>query len=274
MERETFDSLRVIRRESASEAGCSEVCRTPGGGLLIRLRIREPACQKAYLSAGATAPVRLEQEVLEVLLPYRDGDRMAVWLAKKPTLGQRRDACLALVAQCVADPAAGCVAALAAREENLRFGPASAWLQLLPDWAAWPGGMGPGRAAEAVAGLCRQILTGGTGRARFSRDPPELQLFYARLAGGAYRSWSRLQQDLSALPDACAPWTDTVRSAARRLANRGERFARTAAVVVVALLAGAALLSLAGAYQDWRGEQAEPAWPGIVQIGDQRLTDE
>lgn len=274
MDKTVFDHLRVIRREHESKIGCSEVCEAPGGQLYIRLQIRSNRCQKEYLAGNPPAPVRLDRGILEVLLPYWDGGLSEPWLEQEPSLAQRRNACLSLIAQCVDLQAAPCVTALAARLENLRFtGEQSACLQLLPDWSNWRPDDGTSSDVAAVAALCRHILTDGHSAFQVHRYPNELQLFCAREACEGYQTWGQLQQDLTAIPDELLPLADPYRSRAKRLMIWVKRWIKPAACVAVAILVVVALISLWGAYQDWRSQKTEPAWPGMVSVGDQQLDD-
>lgn len=273
MNKTVFDHLRVIRREHESKIGCSEVCEAPGGQLYVRLQIRNSRCQKEYLASKSPAPVRLDRGILEVLLPYRDGILSEPWLEQEPNLAQRRIACLSLIAQCVDLQAAPCVTALAARLDNLRFGQQSAWLQLLPDWSDWRPDTEPGSEVAAIAALCRHILTDGYSPLQIHQFPRELQLFCARQECGGYQTWGQLQQDLTAIPDELLPLADPYRSRAKLLAAWVRRWIKPAACVAVAILVVAALISLWGAYQDWRSQENEPAWPGMVSVGDQQLDD-
>ena len=162
MDRAAFDGLRVIRREWECDTGCSDVCRTSAGEACIRLQIRDGACQREVLSGGAKSAVRLDGGTLEILLPYRDGAPFDKWLERKPSLGQRRDACLAIVAQCIEEKAAPTVIELSAKAENLRFTEHGAGLQLLPDWGAWRRTAAADTATvQAVAALCAELLTSG-----------------------------------------------------------------------------------------------------------------
>ena len=162
MDRAAFDGLRVIRREWECDTGCSDVCRTSAGEACIRLQIRDGACQREVLSGGAKSAVRLDGGTLEILLPYRDGAPFDKWLERKPSLGQRRDACLAIVAQCIEEKASPTVIELSAKAENLRFTEHGVGLQLLPDWGAWRRTAAADTATvQAVAALCAELLTGG-----------------------------------------------------------------------------------------------------------------
>lgn len=270
MNRAAFDRLRVIRREYESDTGSSDVCQGPAGDTCIRLQIRRTACQKAYLSSGAKAPARLDQGVLEILLPYRDGALVSAWLRQEPDLARRRDACLSMAAHCIAEKTAPCVLALSARMENIRFEGDAAWLQLLPDMSTWRGDMEPACDVASVAALCRELLTAGYSKFQTSQFPLELQMLCARVESGGYQHWSQLQQDLSAIPDALMPLAHPHRSLLRRTWKRARRFWKPAACIIVAVLLVAALLTLAGVYRAWRMEQQD-TWPGITVIGDQEI---
>lgn len=271
MGKAVFDDLRVIRREYEGKNGCSEVCRATNGQLYIRLQIRSRRCQKEYLTSKSPAPVRLVQGILEVLLPYQDGVLIESWLKQEPSLAQRRSACLSLLTQCLDLQTAPSVTSLAARLENLRFMDQSAWLQLLPDWNDWRSEVEPGSDVTAIAALCRHILTDGYSPLQSHQFPRELQLLCTRQECGGYQTWSQLQQDLAAIPDNLLPLAATYRTRARRQIVWIKRWAKPAACIAVALLAVMALISLWGAYQEWRSRNNEPSWPGMVSVGDQQL---
>ncbi len=270
MDRAAFEGLRVIRRVYESRTGCSEVCRTDTGELWVRLRVYSGGCQREVLSGGGREEARLDRGVLELLLPYREGGLYHRWLAEEPGLGQRRDACLSLVAQCVETVAPPIVVALAARTENLRFDGPSVWLQLLPNWGDWQpgGGQDP---VSAVAELCRRILTDGYSALAVRRYPQELRLLCARQEWRGYQSWGQLQRDLAAIPDELIPLGRLYRGLIRRLRAGIRRYAKPAACLVTAALVAVALVSLAGAYLTWRDQQETQTWPGVTAIGDQRL---
>lgn len=274
MDRAAFDGLRVIRREWECDTGSSDVCQTPSGESCIRLQVHDGACQKEILRNGARSAVRLDGGTLEVLLPYRDGAPFHKWLERKPSLGQRRDACLAIVAQCITAEAAPTVIALSARTENLRFTEQGVWLQLLPDWGGWRKGAGTATAAvQAVAALCSELLTSGFSRVQEHLFPVELQLIFARLDSGSYQDWGQLQRDLADIPDDLLQLAHTQRTVLRRTAKIGRKFIKPAAWVVVVALLVVALLSLANSYLDWRNGDNN-TWPGITTIGNQNLQGE
>lgn len=270
MDRTAFEHLQVIRRACENKVGCSEVCRTDTGELWVRLRVRSGDCQREVLSGGGKGQARLDRGVLELLLPYREGGLYERWLDRKPDLGQRRDACLSLVAQCVETVVSPCVITLAARTENLRLDGRQAWLQMLPDWGDWQpgGGQNP---VSGVAELCRRMLTDGYSALAARLYPKELRLLCARQGWGDYVSWSQLQRDLAAIPDRLVPPGQLYRRLIQRLWERAKRYIRPAVCLLTAALVVAALVSLAGAYQTWRSQQEAEAWPGVTAIGDQRL---
>ena len=273
MDKAVFDDLRVLRREYEGKSGCSEVCRDSSGQFYIRLQIRSRRCQKEYLTSKPPAPVRLDRGILEVLLPYQDGGLMGPWLAQEPSLAQRRNACLFLLAQCLDLQVAPSVTMLSARLENLRFTDQSAWLQLLPDWNDWRSDNEPGSEVAAIAALCRHILTDGYSPLQIHQFPRELQLFCARQECGGYQTWSQLQHDLAAIPDYLLPLAASYRSRLRRNVGCVKRWIKPAACIAVIILAVMALFSLWGAYQHQRSQNREPTWPGMVSVGDQQLND-
>lgn len=274
MDRPEFDGLRVVRREWESRAGISDVCAAPDGSSWVCLRLRAQECQRDLLSGCPRVPTRLHRGVLEVLLPCQDGERLCRWQQEQaPTLGQRRDACLSVVAQCIAARLPPCVIALAALPENLRFTPERALLQLLPNWERWSHGLGEPQAVCAVAALCRELLTAPECRLRPRQLPLSVRLLYQRADGCDYLNWGQLQRDLSEIPDAWPGAADQLLSAVRPLAARALRLAKPALCVAAAVLLAAALLSVTERYQAWRIEQ-EQLWPGIRVIGDQILGPE
>lgn len=269
-----FDGLRAVRREYESKAGCSEVCTAADGSRQICLRLLDPVCQREFLMGSPRVPVRLHRGVLEVILPCGEGATLARWLEERnPTPAQRRDACLALVAQCVECRLPPGVIALSARPENLRFSDAGARLLLLPDWSAWRKGMGRPDAVRAVAALCRTLTAPAPGR--FSYDIPvsELALLIRRADGGDYLDWGQLQRDLAALPDTAPDLRSQIISRLRWIRSRMARFIKPILCAIAALLLIAAVLSLTASYLGWRQER-DQLWPGITVIGNQRLGEE
>lgn len=269
-----FEGLRVIRRESESKAGCSEVCAAEDGSLRIRLRILDPVCQQEFLSDGPRTPVRLDRGALEAILPCREGAVLARWLEERdPTPAQCRDACLGLAAQCITCRLPPCVVALSARMENLRFSDTDTWLQMLPDWSEWRKGMGEPEAVRAVAALCRDLAAPVDGR--FSRNllAPEQILLIRRADSGDYLDWGQLQRDLAALPDTVPDLRTRMISRLSRIRSRLRRFIKPVLCAAAALLLIAAALSLTADCLRRRQER-EQLWPGITAIGDQQLGKE
>lgn len=268
-----FDGLRVIRREWESRIGSSDVCAAADGAFWICLRLRAQACQMNFLSGCPHAAVRLRRGILEVLLPYQDGERLCRWEQEQPTLGRRRAACLSIVAQCIAAKLPPCVIALSALPENLRFTPDGALLQMLPNWEHWSDGLGEPEAVCAVAALCRELLT-PPGRRFGRRHPPiPVRLLYQRADGADYLNWGQLQRDLSEIPDVWPSAAHQLLSGAGPLAARALGIAKPALCVAAAVLLAAALLSVTERYQAWQMEQ-EQMWPGVRVIGDQILEPE
>lgn len=267
-----FEGLRVIRRESESRTGCSEVCAAEDGSLRIRLRILDPACQQEFLSDRPRTPVRLDRSALEAILPCREGTAPARWLEERdPTPAQRRDACLALAAQCITCRLPPCVVALSARMENLRFSDTDTWLQMLPDWSEWHKGMGEPEAVRAVAALCRDLTAPVNDR--FSFLAPEQILLIRRADSGDYLDWGQLQRDLAALPDTVPDLRTRMISRLGRIQSRLRRFTRPVLCIAAALLLIAAALSLTANCLG-RHRERERLWPGITTIGDQQLGKE
>ncbi len=268
MDRTAFEGLRVLRREHAARAGDSDICRGQDGLDHIRLRVREDACRRDCLDGGLPACARLEGGALELLYPFESGESLREWLfARDPGLGQRRDMCLSLLAQCMEDDPPPCVLALSARAENLRFSRRGVRLLYLPDWGAWRKGLAPADAVAAVARLCREILTRG--------DPPwpalpvELRLVLLRTQEDGYESWGKLQRDLAALPDAPPTPERAGREVLRGLWNKTRRFQKPLFCALTAAAFALALLSLGAEGLRRRDERAE-LWPGMVAAAGQR----
>jgi len=262
MDRRSFEGLKVLRRAHAANAGNAEVCRGRDGMDLIRLRVREDACQRACLGERAPACVRLERGVLEILYPFRDGASLEEWLfAEGPGLGARRDACLSLLTQCVEDRAPACVLFLSARGENLRFTPRGVRLLYLADWGAWRSGISPADAVEAAAELCREILTRGIPAA--APLPVELRLILRRTQAGDYDGWGKLQRDVAALPDDLPTLDEAGRKLLLELWRRTERLRKPVFCLVTAAALALALLSLTAEGARRRDERAA-LWPGMT----------
>lgn len=268
----SFDNLTVLCRTQTCRAGWTELCRDGSGARLLRLRIRRPAIQKAVLARlPRSAPARLSDGGLEVLLPWREGQTLEEWLyAARPNLALRREMCLSLLAGLIGRPEVPDLVVLSARGENLRFSSRESALQLVPRLTDWQPGLELGDAVQAAALLAREILTHGLSPGERRRAPEELRLILLRCGGGDYRRWETLQRDLAALPDRFPPAGLALRRAAGRLRRTAGRYGGAILRAAAVLLAAAALLSLAGALRTWRYQQ-NSAWPGITAVGGQVL---
>ena len=275
MNRARFDGLRVVQRARECRSGTVELCRGADGTDQIRLRLEKAACQHDILAAlDASIPTRLEQGALEVLLPYQDGASLREWLyERRPGLGQRRDACLSLLAQVIGDRLPACLVAPCATADNLRFSDTGAVLQYLPDLMCWRPGLAEADAVRAVAGLVREVLTSGARGRERSRYPEELRLLCLRADRADYLDWGQLQRDVSALPDTLLPVGAAGRTLWRRVGRLTARLVKPAVCVVAALLLVAAALSLVSAYRGWKNAE-QNAWPGMTPIGNEELRQE
>jgi len=273
MQRARFDGLRTVRVEHESRNGRAELCRGPDGARRIRLCIQAPACQREVLRAlDESIPVRLEGDALELLLPWQEGMPLRQWLyEERPSLGRRRDACLALLGQLVElrgklPPG---LTALALRTENVTVEGDSAALRYLPALKGWEPDGDEGEAVRAAAGVIRGVLTAGLEKPPWGRLPEELRLLCRRQEEGDYGSWGQLQRDVAALPDELPRikpvWAARLRWLQSRLSRHEDRLLG----LLAALLLAAALLSLGSAYLRWRGGEA--VWQGMVQVGGQDL---
>lgn len=273
MGREMFDGLRVLRVEWESENGRAELCLARDSARWVRLRAAPPACQRELLAAlGERAPARLEGGALELLLPWREGVPLGQWLYERcPGLGGRREACLSLLADLLDSGWPPCLTVLSAREENLCFGGQGACLRPLPELARWEPGITERQAVCAAAGLACAVMVRGAGRLQRRFFPAELRALYRRTQERGYVSWGQLQRDVAAIPDRLPTPKEALQAAAKRAGGRLRRWGRRAAPLLTALLAAAALLSLACALREWRESRRPAPWPGIFQIGDQRL---
>ncbi len=274
MDRRAFEDLRVLRREHAARVGDAEVCRGQDGLNRIRLRIWDGACQRDCLKGGLPACARLEGGALELLYPFGDGESLREWLfVREPTLGQRRDACLALLAQCMEDAPPPCVLALSAGAENLRFSKRGARLLYLPDWGVWRKGLTQADAVLAAARLCRDVLTRDAPWHSGRLLPVELRLVLLRTRTGGYRSWGALQRDLAALPDAPPTLERAGRKALRGVQNVFRRLQKPLFCVLVAAAVLLALLSLVAEGLRRRDAKSEP-WPGMTAAAGQEWGEE
>jgi len=262
MDRTAFEGLEVLRLARAAGAGDAEVCRGRDGRKLVRLRVREDACLRDCLNGCLPAAARLERGVLELLYPFGDGASLREWVFERdPGLGERRDACLSLLAQCVEDRVPPCVLALSAREENLRFSPKGVRLLYLADWGAWRGRVQTAEAVGAAARLCREILTRGMPRG--PALPPELELVLRRTEEGDYAGWAKLQRDLAALPGALPTLEQEGRKLLSGLWKKTERVRKPVFCLMTAAALALALLSLAAEGARLRNERAA-LWPGMT----------
>ncbi|MBD5147987.1 MAG: hypothetical protein HDT19_04270 [Oscillibacter sp.] len=272
MRRALFDSLRTLRLERESGNGCVELCREPDGTRWTKLRITAPACQRECLAAlGQSVPVRLENGVLELLLPWREGLSLRQWLYEQnPTLGQRRDACLSLLEQQLSlrGRLPPCLTALAAEPGNLVNDGTGLFLQYIPNFQSWEPDMTEAQAVRALADVIYQVLAAEwDGRGRV---PAEVRLLRLRRSGQSYTNWGQLQRDLAAVPDNPPRAGSILRARARRTLNGLRRVGSILLRVLAVLLFAAALLSLAMAYRQ-RSIERQSAWPGMPQVGDQDL---
>lgn len=270
------DTWSLLVRVWESGKGCSDICRDREGVTWVRLRVRDQACQREYLtsvSARSCAKVRLEQEILEICFPFQDGLSLSAWLrSERPSLGQRRDLCLALLAHCIEDKPAPGILTLAAQTENLRFSQTDAWLLYLPNWEMWQS-FQTADAVRAVSVLCKHILMENVPALPARMLPLELQLICMRTERGDYETWETLQRDLSALPDRLLSLRENIQQLLHTLEQKTQRFRKPATYAVAAVLAGAAIFSLVFAFLSWRQRQRN-LFPGITPIGEQQLIQE
>jgi len=274
MGRTCFDGLYTVRVVHESRAGRAEVCREPDGTRRVRLRVSSPACQREVLSLlDESVPARLEDGVLELLLPWRDGISLRQWRYERaPALGQRRDACLSLLEQLVEEKLPPCLTALAAAPENLVIENTRMSLQYLPDLKGWEPGMEEADAVRAAAAIIYEVLAPEPAPRSRGRLPEELQLLDRRQRERDYTSWGQLQRDVAAIPDELPGIRPIVRSWLSRIQGWSSRYGRYVLRILAAVLLALALLSLVLTYRQWRSEQ-EPAWEGMPQVGDQDLRD-
>lgn len=266
-------SFRVLRREREGGMGCSEVCRGSDGTAWVRVRILDGACQRAALSTlnrRSAACVRVERDGVELLFPCREGTSLRRWLAVRPSLGERRDACLALLGRVLEDRPPPAVVALSATEENLRFSHREAWLLYLPNWVRQWEGLGDGDAVGALAVLSAAVLTGDLPAAEERRFPPELRLICFRAKRNGYTSWDQLVRDLAALPDTLPDLKQTGSRVLREAERRTRPWRRYAAGAVAAAMILAAALSLTEAFREWQSRRAG-LFQGVTPIGTQVL---
>lgn len=268
MDRTAFEGLAVLRQEHGARVGDAEVCRRRDGTALVRLRVRDNACQRACLAGRIPAYVRLERGVLEILYPLETGVSLKEWLFNQErTLGARRDACLELLAQCVADRPPPCVLALSALEENLRFSSKGLRLAYLPNWGRWRRETREGDAVAAVAAVCEQVVTRGLSLG--PNAPVELRLFRRRVAEGGYTRWGSLQRDLSALPDALPTWEEAGKGILRGVWGKIARLSKPLFCAITAVALVLAICSLGAAAVRGQRERAV-RWPGMTEAAGQK----
>lgn len=277
MRRSRFDSLRTLRLDRESKNGCVELCREPDGTRWIKLRITGPDCRRECLAAlEPDVPIRLENGVLELLLPWREGRPLRQWLHEEnPTLGQRRDACLTLLEQQLElrDRLPFCLTALSSSPENLVNDGTGLFLQYSPNLGDWEPGMTQAQAVRALAGVIYEVLVTGADWGPLGQIPAEVCLLRLRRSQGSYTGWGQLQRDLAAVPDEPPRVGAILRARARRARDRLHRMEPFLLRALAALLLAAALLSLAMAYRR-RGDETQNPWPGMPQVGDQDLRSE
>ncbi len=263
MDRAAFEGLEVLRRERAVGVGDAELCRRGDAETLARLRVLDGACQRACLEGGLPPNARLERGVLELLYPVEAGVSLREWLfTQEPNLGARREACLALLAQCLEDRVPPCVLALSARVENLRLSQRGAGLIYLADWGRWTGEADAERSVQAVAGLCGAILTQDLPRG--CALPVELELMRRRIEAGGYVRWETLHRDLAALPDEVLSVRQRGERLLRGVKRAGARLYKPAFCLVTAGALLLALLSLASAAQ--QGREDAGGWSPMTAV--------
>lgn len=273
MGRARFDRLHTVRLARESRNGCAEVCREPDGTLWVRLCIRSAPFQREILDRlEESIPVRLENGALELLLPWHEGISLRQWLyEQKPTLAQRRDACLSLLEQQVEGKLPPCLTALSANTENLMVAGRSMSLQYLPELRQWEPDMEEAQAVCAVAAVICEVLSEKTAPWQDKRIPEELLLLALRQEGQDYTSWGQLQRDVAAIPDAPPRGSSALYRHTRRAGGWLRRYGKYILRALAALLLAAALLSLVSACRRYAREKNEIVWQGMPQVGDQDL---
>lgn len=269
-----FDRLQTVRLARESQNGRAEACREPDGTRWVKLCVKSKACQREVLGTlDERIPARLENGVLELLLPWYGGIPLRQWLYERtPTLGQRRDACLSLLEQQVEmkRKLPPCFTALSANTENLTVENMSARLQYFPELGAWEPDIGEPEAVCAVAAVISDVLTPKSGRWPFRQLPEELRLLHRRQKERDYTSWGQLQRDVAAIPDDLPRIRPVLRSCMLRVQNRLSRYGKYVLRILAAALLSAALLSLASAYRQHKSGK-EAVWQGMPLVGGQDL---
>lgn len=277
MQTARFECLRTVRLACESRNGRTEICREPDGTHWVRLSVRPQDRQREVLGAlDESIPVRLENGVLELLLPCYEGIPLREWVhEREPTLGQRRDVCLSLLEQQVEarKKLPPSLIVLSAHAENLMIENTSMRLQYLPELRNWEPDMGEPQAVCAIAAVIDNVLTPKLGQWSFKQIPEELQLLRRRQKERDYTNWGQLQRDVAAIPDDFPRIKPVFRSYLLRARNWLSRYGTYILRVLAAALLAAALLSLLSAYLRWK-DQSGPAWQGMPQVGDQDLRSE
>lgn len=271
-----FDRLHTVRLVHESRIGCAEVCRTPDGTRWVRLRIYSTDCQRGILNGlGESIPVRLENNVLEMLLPFHEGISLREWLfEQKPALGQRRDICLSLLEQQIENKLPPCIIALSANPENLVIAGNSMFLQPLPELRRWEPGMTGPQAVCALASTIYGVLSEKAELRRGERTPEELFLIDLRQREENYTGWDQLQRDVAAIPDAPPRINLVPYRHIRRIRGWLHHYGRYILRALAALLFTAALLSLFSAYRGYVQNENQNTWQGMPLVGDQNLRNE
>ncbi|MCI9391239.1 MAG: hypothetical protein HFF65_02420 [Oscillospiraceae bacterium] len=276
MSRGPFDRLHTVRLVHESRIGCTEVCRAPDGTRWVRLQVYSTDCQREILNGlDESIPVRLENNVLEMLLPFHEGISLREWIfEQKPALGQRRDVCLSLLEQQIENKLPPCIIALSANPENLVIAGNSMFLQSLPELRRWELGMTGPRAVCALAGTIYGVLSEKTELRRGERTPEELFLIDLRQKEENYTGWDQLQRDVAAIPDAPPRINLVPYRHIRRIRGWLHRYGRYILRALAALLFTVALLSLFSAYRRYVQNENQSTWQGMPLVGDQNLRNE
>ena len=273
MGRVPFDRLHTVRLVHESRIGCTEVCRAPDGTRWVRLQVYSTDCQREILNGlDESIPVRLENNVLEMLLPFHEGISLREWIfEQKPALGQRRDVCLSLLEQQVEGKLPPCLTALSANAENLMVTGRSMSLQYLPELRQWEPDMEEAQAVCAVAAVICEVLSEKTAPWQDKRIPEELLLLNIRQKEQDYTSWGQLQRDVTAIPDTPPRRSSVLHRHIQRIRSWLRRYGKYILRLLAALLLTAALLSLISACRRYVREKNEIVWQGMPQVGDQDL---
>lgn len=270
-----FENLRTVCLARESRDGRAEICQEQNGTRWVKLRIKPCPRQRQVLSAlDESIPVRLENGALELLLPWYEGVSLRQWLYERtPSLGQRRDACLALLEQQVEmrKKLPSCLTALSADTENLAIENARAHLQYLPELKDRE--PAEREAVCAIAAVISEILTANTGKRSAEQTPEELQLLHRRQEERDYATWGQLQRDVAAIPDDFPRIKPVFHAYLQRAKNWLSRRGKYILRALAAILLAAALLSLLSAYLRGK-DQDGPVWQGMPRVGDQNLRNE